>query len=266
MNRYADTFEALRARHETAFIPFAVAGDPDLSLSEDVFKAYVDAGADILEAGYPFSDPVADGPVNQRAANRAIAAGITPKRFFDLMARIRRYTDIPIGLLLYANTMHHLGTDTFCRRAADSGIDSILVADMPPEEAGETVDALRRHGLQSVFIVSELTPPDRVRAICRTVSGFVYVVSRLGTTGVQSDLSTSAGATLRRLRSATDLPLCVGFGLSKPEHVVSIRKAGADGAIVGSALVATVESMKDKPSAMLKRLSAMVRDFKQATR
>ncbi len=266
MNRYADTFDALRARHETAFIPFAVAGDPDLSLSEDIFKAYIDAGADILEIGYPFSDPVADGPVNQRAANRAIAAGITPKRFFALMARIRRYSDAPIGLLLYANTIHHLGTDTFCARAADSGVDSILVADMPPEEADETVDALHRHGLRSVFIVSELTPSDRVQAICRNVSGFVYVVSRLGTTGVQTDLSTSVASTLRRLRSATPLPLCVGFGISNPEHVVSISKAGADGAIVGSALVATVESMKERPSAMLKRLSRMVRDFKQATR
>ncbi|MBD3242871.1 MAG: tryptophan synthase subunit alpha [Chitinivibrionales bacterium] len=266
MNRYAATFEALRARHETAFIPFAVAGDPDLSLSEDIFKAYVDAGADVLEVGYPFSDPVADGPVNQRAANRAIAAGISPRRFFELMARIRRYTDIPIGILMYANTMHHVGTDTFCRRAADSGVDSILVADMPPEEADGTVDALHRHGLQSVFIVSELTPPQRLKAICRKVSGFVYVVSRLGTTGVQTDLSTSVGTTLHRLRPATKLPLCVGFGISKPEHVVSIRNAGADGAIVGSALVATVESLKDKPSAMLKRLSAMVRDFKRATR
>lgn len=255
----------LRARGETAFIPFAVAGDPSLTVSEDILKAYVDAGADVLEIGYPFSDPVADGPTNQRAASRAIAAGITPASFFALMERVRSYTDIPIGLLMYANTALHLGYDTFCRRAADAGVDSLLVADMPPEESGPLLTSLQSHGLSSVFIVSELTPEKRMRAICSTVTGFVYVVSRLGTTGVQSSLAGGVRGTLRRLRAETDMPLCVGFGLSTPEHIVSIRKAGADGAIVGSALVNTIEKYRDRPTALVKRLGRMVRAYKNAT-
>ena len=133
MSRYENIFTQLRDKKEAAFIPFAVAGDPDLGVSEQILKTYIDAGADILEIGYPFSDPIADGPVNQRGAQRAISAGITPKSFFALIKKIRAYnSDIPIGLLLYANTVHHLGYETFCKKAADAGIDSLLIADMPP--------------------------------------------------------------------------------------------------------------------------------------
>jgi tryptophan synthase alpha chain len=266
MNRYERSFESIRAQGRIAFIPFAVAGDPDLTLSEQVFRTYIDAGADILEIGYPFSDPMADGPVNQRAAQRALEAGMTPPRFFAMLGRLRRTTDIPFGLLLYANTVHHPGYDTFCARAADAGVDSILVADMPPEEASSFTRALRTHGLRSVFIVSELTPPDRAKAICEHTDGFVYVVSRPGTTGVQKSLSGSVGGTLKRLRRLTTRPLCVGFGISTPDHVRRVKAAGADGAIVGSALVKIIEELRGgSKRTMLRALGRAVEDFRKAT-
>jgi len=266
MNRYEQTFKALKARNEIAFIPFAVAGDPTLSISETIFKTYIDSGADILEIGYPFSDPVADGPVNQRAAIRSVAAGLKHDTFFRLVKKLRVYSRCPIGILMYANSAHHLGYDTFCRRASDAGIDSLLVADMPPEESGELFEAMEKYGLSIVHIVSELTPKDRMRYICDSLTGFVYVVSRLGTTGIKSDMSTSVDGTIARLRSVTNKPLCVGFGISRPAHVRHMKEANADGAIVGSALVKIVEDNLGNASKMLKLLAKNVAAYKKATR
>jgi tryptophan synthase alpha chain len=237
-----------------------------MAASERVFRTFIDSGADILEIGYPFSDPVADGPVNQRAAARSIAAGLTHRRFFALIRKLRTYTDIPFGLLCYANSVHHLGSDRFCQEAAEAGLDSLLVADMPPEEAVDLLDVERKHGIASVFIVSELTPQPRMRTICAATTGFIYVVSRLGPTGVQSTVAGSVNTTLQRLRRVTRLPLCVGFGLSRPEHVAAVRRAGADGAIVGSALVSLIETNLKQPGVMLDKLGRMVRACKSATR
>jgi tryptophan synthase alpha chain len=264
MNRYRTTFAALRQHNRIAFIPFAVAGDPDIDTCEKILATYVEAGAEILEIGYPFSDPMADGPVNQRAARRAISAGMTPERFFAMIRRLRANTDVPFGLLLYANTVHHLGFDVFCERAARAGIDSVLVADMPPEESKGLLKAMRKHGLQSVFIVSELTSADRIRFISRHTDAFIYVVSRLGTTGVQSNFSVSVRETIARLRKLTTLPLCVGFGISSAKHVASVRDAGADGAIVGSKLVSIIEHERAKPRLMLKTIYRTVRQFRRA--
>jgi tryptophan synthase alpha chain len=265
MNRYSKIFTSLKERGEIAFVPFAVAGDPDLKTSESIFKAYVDSGADVLEIGYPFSDPIADGPINQRAAIRSIKSGLTHASFFRLIKNIRSFTDRPIGILLYANSARHLGYDVFCKRAADAGIDSLLVADMPPEESGGLGAAMRRYDLQTVYIVSELTPPERMRYICRHVTGFVYVVSRLGTTGVQKKLNTTVDTTLANLRKATGKPLCVGFGISLPDHVRHMKAAGADGAIVGSALVKIIEENLKNKSRMIRLLTKSVESFKKAT-
>jgi tryptophan synthase alpha chain len=266
MNRYKTVFTKLRNNHEAAFIPFAVAGDPDLAVSERILKAYIDAGADVLEIGYPFSDPIADGPVNQRGAQRAIAAGISPRKFFSLIKRIRAWnTDVPIGLLLYANTVNHLGYDTFCKEAADAGIDSLLIADMPPEEYDSVGGVMDSVGLSKVFIVSELTPSDRMRMICSEVTGFVYVVSRLGTTGTSTSLSESVAETLSKLKKVTDAPLAVGFGISKPSHVHDVVAAGADGVIVGSALVKIIEKYCSEPDTLVKKLKTSVHAYKKAT-
>lgn len=266
-SRYSKVFESLRARNHCAFIPFAVAGDPDESLSFEIFKTYIDAGADVLEIGYPFSDPIADGPINQRAGIRALGTGLNHARFFALVKKIRSYApDIPIGILLYANTVFHYGYQRFCDQAARAGIDSLLVADMPPEESGELQTAMKNAGLETVYIVSELTPDERIGAICRAISGFVYVVSRLGPTGTQTTLDTTVSATLRRLRQHTQLPLCVGFGISQPQHISEVKAAGADGAIVGSALVDIIERNLDNPKVLLTKLAKQVRAFKAATR
>jgi tryptophan synthase alpha chain len=274
MNRYEQVFTRIKNDASIAFIPFASAGDPGLRASEAIFKTYLDAGADVLEIGYPFSDPVADGPINQRAARRAIAAGLTHANFFKLIASLRRYSDKPMGLLVYANSVLHLGYREFCKQASEAGVDSILIADMPPEESGEMLDAMSFFGLQSVFIVSELTPPDRMRLICEATTGFVYVVSRLGSTGVQTSLDMTVKKTLSGLhkvaagvttgRSSLLLPLCVGFGISTPEHVTLVKKAGADGAIVGSALVDIIEKNLDHPKRMLSLLAKSVQGFKKA--
>jgi len=267
MNRYETTFDRLKRAGEAAFIPFAVAGDPDLDMSEAIFRAYVDGGADILEIGYPFSDPIADGPVNQRAAMRAVGSGLDHRSFFDLVSRLRAYTDIPFGVLLYTNTVLHLGYEEFCRKAARAGIDSILAADMPPEESGEFSAAMKKYGIGRVFIVSELTPEERMNYICDNIDAFVYVVSRLGTTGTGESLDSNVKNTLRRLKKATARPLAVGFGLSTPGHVKTVCREGADGAIVGSALVSVIEANCDGNKQNISRiLREMVEKFKVATR
>jgi tryptophan synthase alpha chain len=266
MSRYEKTFARLKQSGEIGFIPFAVAGDPDLSTSESIFRAYIEGGADILEIGYPFSDPVADGPVNQRASQRAIAAGLNHARFFELIGRIRAVSDIPIGLLGYANTMVHLGCERFCSEAARAGIDSLLFADMPPEESAELRASMARHGLGSVFIVSELTPPDRMKMIVSQVDAFVYVVSRLGATGVDTNLNTAVAATLRRLKRVTKKPLAVGFGISTPAHVAAMAEAGADAVIVGSALVTIIEEFGKQPKKLYRILAENVAAYKAASR
>ena len=245
-NRYTKAFDNARKRGGAAFIPFAVAGDPNPDAFIEVIAAYVKGGADVLEIGYPFSDPIADGPVNQRASQRAIEAGFDHQTFFTLIKNIRAFTDIPIGLLTYANTVNHLGNDAFCKKAANAGIDSILVADMPPEESHALGKSMRKYGIGRVFIVSEFTPDERMRYICGFIDSFVYVVSRPGITGVDTTLSASVKTTLARLKRITDKPAAVGFGISTPEHAREVTKCGADGVIVGSALVTEIEKSVQK--------------------
>jgi len=266
MSRYDKTFETLKAKNEIAFIPFAVAGDPDIELSECIFRKYIDAGADILEIGYPFSDPIADGPVNQRAANRALDAGLTPGMFFSMIKRLRAYnSDIPFGLLLYANTIYRMGCDAFCKKAAHAGIDSLLVADLPPEESDELQKSMQTYGIGRVYIVSELTPTGRLPYICNQIDSFVYVVSRLGATGVGKEMDSNVGKTIKRLRKVTDKPLAVGFGVSEPGHIRYLRKAGADAAIVGSALVTTIELHHHNQKKCLTAIGNQIAAFKEAT-
>ncbi len=266
MNRYEEAFKKVKSRNEMAFIPFAVAGDPDPEIFQSIVDAYIRGGADILEIGYPFSDPVADGPVNQRASIRAIASGLNHKSFFSSIKKIRSRTEIPIGLLLYYNTINFLGEDEFCRLAAGAGIDSLLVADMPPEESDSLQKAMRKYGIGRVFIVTEFTSAERMKYICNHVDSFVYVVSRPGTTGTGSELSSTVEDTIKRLKSVSSIPAAVGFGISTPDHVREVRRSGADGAIVGSALVNEIEKavLKGKnPSAVLKK---KVSEYKAATK
>lgn len=222
-------------------VGFTVAGDPDFATSVAIAGTLVGAGVGVLELGVPFTDPVADGPVIQRAHNRALAAGATTDRLFDEVREIRMVSDIPIVLLVYYNIVFRRGVDAFCRSAAEAGVDGILVVDLPPEEAGDMEDSCRKHGIDEVFIVTPGTGDDRIRMISAHAGGFLYLTALLGVTGARETLSAGAAGLVARTRKNSALPLAVGFGISLPEHAMEIVAAGADGAIVGSAIVARIE-------------------------
>jgi tryptophan synthase alpha chain len=237
MSRYQACFQALRARKEKAFIPFFVIGDPDYKTSLQAVEAALEAGADMLELGIGFSDPIADGPSIQAADLRALNAGMTVDRCFEFIQEIRGFSDVPIGLLVYYNLVLRRGVARFCRQAGKAGVDGILAADVPIEEAGPVIRGCKSSGVDPIFMVTPTTTQERLQKILEHAEGFLYLVALLGVTGARGDLHPEALRLLRRVRSHTELPLCVGFGISRPEHVRALSGAGADGAIVGSAIV-----------------------------
>jgi tryptophan synthase alpha chain len=255
MDRYAAAFAELTAKKQIGFCPFAVLGDPDEKGTLERIRRYIGCnvapygrsnkvaslrlgiGADFLELGIPFSDPVADGPVIQTATERALKNGMTPKKAIALIKKIRKVAkNIPIGILTYANISYRYGINNFYRDLAKAGADSVLLADVSLEEIAPFADAAKKNGLHQIIIVSEYTDNARLKKIEKVASGFLYVVSALGVTGARSNLGNSIAPLIRRLKQHTDLPLMVGFGISKAAHFEELKKAGADGAIVGSAL------------------------------
>jgi tryptophan synthase alpha chain len=250
---------------KTAFIGFAVAGDPDTETSVGIAKALIDGGTDILEFGVPFSDPVADGPTIQRADDRALAAGTTPDTIFAIVREVRAYSEVPIVFLTYYNTIYRRGIDRFYREAHEAGVDGILVADMPVEESDEVVAVAQKYGIDPVFLVTQTTTGERMDTIVSRARGYLYLVSVLGVTGVRRTVSPEALELLARVRIHTNLPLALGFGISTPEHAAICRKAGADGVIVGSAIVDIVEKNLGNPAVMEKNLRVYVAEMKKAT-
>ncbi|MDR7433871.1 MAG: tryptophan synthase subunit alpha [Armatimonadota bacterium] len=240
MSRIRETFTRLRAAGRIALIPFVMAGDPDLGTTEELLPKLVEAGADLIEVGIPFSDPIADGPVNQRAAQRALAAGATPREILALCRRIRERTDVPLILLSYYNPLLRYGVAPFCRDARNAGVDGLVVPDLPPDEAGELVAAARDSGLDTVFLAAPTSTEERIELVCRLASGFVYCVSLTGVTGPRREINKEAITLLARLRERTSLPLVLGFGISTPAQVREVAKY-ADGVIVGSALIQAME-------------------------
>jgi tryptophan synthase alpha chain len=239
-SRIAPTFAASRARGEAALIPYFTAGDPDLATTKELVLAAVAEGADAIELGVPFSDPMADGPVLQRAAARALAAGATLPRVLELVAELRREMSQPVVLFGYYNPFFHYGLEAVARDAAAVGVDGFLCVDLPPEEATELRAALGAAGLDLIALLAPPTPPARIRRIARSASGFLYFVSVLGTTGTRAALPEELPALVGRVRRLTDLPVGVGFGVSRPAQAAWI--AGfADAVIVGSALARLVE-------------------------
>jgi len=266
MNRIRATIAELRARDELAFVPFVVIGDPDLDTSLALIEVLVDAGADALELGLPFSDPPADGPVVQAADLRALAAGTTPPLAMALLDEVRQRWDIPVSLLIYYNIVLQYGLEAFYQRAAGAGVDAILIADVPLEESAPMVTAARAHGVAPVFIASELSTVARLASLAEVADGYIYTVARVGITGEQRRIGGGLKATVERLRRVTDLPALVGFGISTPAHVKAVREAGADGVICGSAIIRRVaENLHDRP-AMLGRVGAFAAAMKAATR
>lgn len=237
--RLADTFAQLKARQRTGLVAFVTGGDPTLDTSGAVIRAVDEGGADVIEIGVPFSDPLADGPEIQRASERALRAGATLRGVLDLVGDLRPNVQAPLVLFSYANPVARFGLEAFAARAAEVGIDGVLLLDLPLEEAGPTRDLLVAHGLAPIFLLSPTTSPDRMARADALGQGFLYAISRLGVTGVRADVAEDARTFVQRIREHVSLPIALGFGLSRPEH---IRDVGtyADAAVVGSALVARI--------------------------
>jgi tryptophan synthase alpha chain len=243
---YKQTFAELK---HAALIPFFVIGDPDFDTSLQIVKAAIDAGADILELGIAFSDPIADGPTIQKADIRALNTGINIEKVKDFIAKIKAYKDIPIGLLMYYNLIFQYGTEKFFADFAKAGTNSVLVADLSIDDVDEIYAPARKAGLDTVFMVTPNTETDRAKKIAEKCTGFIYTVSLLGVTGGRDTLSDMIKPLISRLKSITDVPVCVGFGVSTPQHALELAKAGADGVIIGSRIVKIIEdNLNDKKS------------------
>ena len=262
---YSDMFHELKNKGEGAFIPFAVAGDPDFDSSIEIVKKYVDNGADALEIGFPFSDPVADGPSVQAADIRALNSGMTTEKCFEFIRRIRKFTDIPIGLLVYYNLIYKMGIEEFYKNASISGVNGILAADLPPEEAEEVIVAAHKNNIDQIFMVAQTTSNERLAEIVKLCSGFLYVVAVMGVTGARSDIKKSTVDLIKRVRNHTDLPLAVGFGISKPEHVKDVIKSGSDGAIVASAIIDIITENQDNMDLAKDKIGKFCRELKEST-
>jgi tryptophan synthase alpha chain len=245
-SRLADVFAKLRADHRTGLVTYVTGGDPDAARSAAILRGLDRAGADVLEVGIPFSDPLADGPVIQRASERALAGGATLSSTLDLIADVRADVQAAVVVFSYVNPIFRMGTDTFAARAAAAGVDGVLVLDLPIEEAGPFRQTVVDAGIDPIFLLSPTTTDARIRRAAELGRGFLYGISRLGVTGVRSEVSSSARTLARRIRAVTSLPVAVGFGLSRPEHV---RQVGewADAAVVGSALVDVIARKADSP-------------------
>ena len=262
MKTYKEVFENLKNKKQGALVAFIVAGDPDYETSIEIAKKIVDAGADILEIGLPFSDPIADGKTIQAADIRALQSGMNTDKFFEFISELRKYTDIPIGVLSYYNLIYQRGAEKFCSDSKRAGINSILVADMVIEESNLMVENAKKYGIETVFMITPLTSDSRIKEISSHSNGFIYLVSRLGVTGASDNLGKSVLDLIKRTRKFTSKPLCVGFGISTPSHVKYVIKAGADGAIVGSAIVDLVGKNLDDKKKMLEEVSKFVKDLK----
>ena len=262
MSRIAETFARLREEGRPGLVTYTTAGDPDLPRSAEILKALARAGADVLEVGVPFSDPLADGPVIQRAVERALAAGGSLRATLNVIESIRPDVSTPIVLFTYANPMVRMGLDAFADRAAAVGVDGVLALDLPVEEADEFRNALSRVGIDTIFLLSPTTVDARIRKAAQLGRGFLYGISRLGVTGARDTVATGAEDMVKRIRGMTDLPLALGFGISTPEHVAEVG-AYADAAVVGSALVALIAEASGSPS-LITRVEDYVRSLRAA--
>lgn len=261
MTSYQETFSRL---NRAALIPFFVIGDPSYEISLNLVKAALDAGADILELGIAFSDPVADGPTIQKADLRALAAGITPARALQFIREVTRYKSVPVGLLVYYNLVVQYGIEKFFKDFKDAGGTSVLVADLSIDDAGEITPAAKAAGLETVFMVTPNTPDQRIRKIAEMTTGFIYTVSLLGTTGQRSELSEMVRPLIARLKQYTSKPVCVGFGISSPEHARQVAAAGADGVIIGSRIVKFIEENLLQPDQARDQITGFISSVRLA--
>lgn len=236
MNRIDDTFARLRNAGRKALVTFITAGCPSLAATQSLVLEMERRGADLIELGIPFSDPIAEGPVIQQANVRALAEGVTPGKIFDLVHCLRQKTQIPLVFLLYFNTILHYGLDRFFAECAAMGVDGVIIPDLPFEESGEIAEHTQKYGVYQISMVAPTSTPERMERICREAHGFLYCVSSLGVTGMRSTFHTDFQAMFDGLNGYTDIPKCIGFGISTPQQVSSLKDY-CDGVIVGSAIV-----------------------------
>ncbi|MHC4069404.1 MAG: tryptophan synthase subunit alpha [Planctomycetota bacterium] len=261
MKTYKEVFSEL---DRAALIPFFVIGDPDFDTSLEIVKTAIDSGADILELGIPFSDPIADGPTIQKADIRAQRGGMNLSKALDFIGKVKDYKDIPIGLLMYYNLIYQYGAEKFFADFHEAGVNSVLVADLSVDDSDEIIPAANKAGLDTVFMVTPNTDTERMKLIASKTTGFIYTVSLLGVTGSREELSGAVESLVGRLKKLTDVPVCVGFGISKPEHAVTVASAGADGVIIGSKIVSLIEDNLQNKQTMLDEISAFLKDVKRS--
>jgi tryptophan synthase alpha chain len=257
-NRIDNCFARLRKEKRKGFVPYICAGDPTLKKTAELGLALEKAGSDVLELGLPFSDPLADGIVNQLAAQRSLAADTTVRGVFDCVREIRRRSQIPIVLYSYLNPIFHFGADKFHREAEAAGVDGLLILDLPPEE---DVD-LGAGNVVHIRLIAPTTPPDRMKKIAKSAKGFLYYVSREGVTGARDSIAVSLAQKIAELRKMSDLPVAVGFGISNPAQAREVAQH-ADAVVVGSAIVDLIAKHGDKPE-MIEKVSAFARDLAKA--
>jgi tryptophan synthase alpha chain len=240
MSRIAQRFAELKEKGEAALIPFVTVGDPDLKTSEMLIPALAEAGADLIELGVPFSDPVAEGPVIEKASERALAAGVSLQKILDLVKAVRSQVEIPLILMGYANPFLHMGAEKFSQEAAAAGVDGVIIPDLPPEEGETFFNALEAKGISAILLAAPTTRDDRMEMILSRSKGFVYYVSLRGVTGARVGIAEGLEDRVRSIQENSTLPVCVGFGVSTPAQVAEIGRY-ADGVVVGSALVRVIE-------------------------
>jgi tryptophan synthase alpha chain len=258
------TFATLRQRGEKALIAYVMAGDPSLQDTEQLVVELEQAGADIIELGVPFSDPIADGPVIQQAAERALRSGTSLRTILPMVARLRARTQVPLVLMAYYNTIHAFGPDQFCHEAAQAGVDGLIMPDMPPDEAGPLRGPAAAAGLQLIFLLAPTSTAERRTFVARQSQGFVYYVSLTGITGAKLLSMADVGKNVEKIRKVTRIPVAVGFGVATPEDAAKVA-AIADGVIVGSAIVKQIAAYGQKPE-MVKHVAEFVRSLKAAMR
>jgi tryptophan synthase alpha chain len=256
-NRIDQKFRDLKERRRRAFVAYITAGDPHPAATPELVWALERAGADIVELGVPFSDPLADGVVNQLSAQRALAAGTTPGQVLEIVRAVRARSQVPIVLYTYFNLLYAFGVERFCLQAHEAGVDGVLILDLPPEEAAGPLGHLAR-----ISLVAPTTPAERIALIVRQAGGFVYYISREGVTGMQSQAAKSAEGPIGLIRKQTQLPVCIGFGISTPEQAYAVSRQ-ADGAVVGSALVNQIAQHGQDP-ALPQRLENFARPLAEA--
>src|SRR3989440_2824714 len=240
MSRIVDMFANLKRANRKGFIPFITAGDPDLNTTRELIVELARAGATLIELGIPFTDPMADGPVIQRASERALRHGFGIREVLQIVSDARRETGVPIILFSYFNPLLQFGVEKLAREAKSAGVDGILVTDLVPEEANQFASALRANDLDMIFLIAPTSTDERLKMVAERSSGFIYAVSRAGITGAREQMSAEAEKLVRRMRAFSDLPIAVGFGISTPEHVANVWRY-ADAAVVGSAIVSEIE-------------------------